>query len=81
MFPLINQCLFVFSAKSFIKKILVVDPEERFTAEQCLNDPWILEYTAPAKNLKRLQSFSVAKFKQYTEKYKEANAKPGYGHQ
>jgi len=67
------------AAKNFIKKILVVDAEERYTAEQCLKDPWLVESAAPSsKDLRRLQSFSVAKFKQYTEKYKEQNAKPQY---
>lgn len=33
------------SAKNFIKKLLVVDPEKRYTAEQALNDPWIQEYS------------------------------------
>lgn len=28
-------------AKDFIKKILVVDPEKRYTAEQCLAHPFI----------------------------------------
>jgi serine/threonine protein kinase len=28
-------------AKDFIKRMLVVDPKKRYTAEQCLNDPWI----------------------------------------
>jgi len=29
------------AAKEFIKKILVVSPEKRYTAAQCLNDPWL----------------------------------------
>jgi len=60
-------------AKDFIRKILVVDSQQRATAEHCLNHPWIKEYTEPKKEMKRLQSFSVQKFKQYNEKYKEAN--------
>jgi len=63
-------------AKNFIRKILVLNPEERYTAEQCLNDPWIKEYAAPAKDLRRLQSFSVQKFKKYNDKYKASNASP-----
>jgi len=60
-------------AKSFIKSILVTDPEKRTTAEQCLNDEWIKENTGIKKDLKRLESFSVKKFKEYTKKYKEQN--------
>jgi len=60
-------------AKSFIKSILVTDPEKRTTAEQCLNGEWIKENTGIKKDLKRLESFSVKKFKEYTKKYKEQN--------
>jgi len=61
--------------KQFIKKMLVVNPEDRYTAEQALNDVWMAENSgaSPAKELKRLQSFSVQKFKEYTQKYKEMN--------
>jgi len=65
-------------AKDFIRKILVVDPQKRATAEQCLNHPWIKEYTEPKpkeKEIKRLQSFSVQKFKAYNDKYRESNKK------
>jgi len=61
-------------AKNFIKKMLVVNPEKRYTAEQCLKDKWLMDLTTPAKTgIKRLETFSVAKFKEYTQKYKEAN--------
>jgi len=62
-------------AKNFIKKILVVDPEKRVNADQCLNDEWIKESTGGKKDkdLKRLESFSVKKFKEYQKKYKEQN--------
>jgi calcium/calmodulin-dependent protein kinase I len=63
-------------AKDFIKKILVVDPQKRATAEQCLTHPWIKENTEPKekpKEMKRLQSFSVQKFEAYNKKYREAN--------
>lgn len=30
-------------AKKFIKKLLEYDPNQRYTAEQAVNDPWILE--------------------------------------
>eukprot|EP01119_Soliformovum_irregulare_P021148 TRINITY_DN698_c0_g1_i1.p2 TRINITY_DN698_c0_g1~~TRINITY_DN698_c0_g1_i1.p2 ORF type:complete len:473 (-),score=155.45 TRINITY_DN698_c0_g1_i1:514-1932(-) len=61
------------AAKDFIKRILVVDAEKRATAEQCLEDPWLKEFTAPKKEIKRLETFSVQKFKEYTKKYKEQN--------
>jgi serine/threonine protein kinase len=32
------------SAKNFIKRMLVVDPEKRYTAEQALADEWILVF-------------------------------------
>jgi len=61
-------------AKNFIKKMLVVNPEKRYTAEQCLKDKWLMDLTQPSKTgIKRLETFSVAKFKEYTQKYKEAN--------
>jgi len=62
-------------AKSFIKKILVVDPSKRYTAEQALNDPWLKDITqgVQRKEMKRLESFSVSKLKAYNEKYKEQN--------
>jgi len=60
-------------AKDFIKKILVVDVEKRASAEECLQHEWIKEYTGIKKDLRRLESFSVKKFKEYTKKYKEQN--------
>ena len=65
-------------AKNFIKKILIVDPDERYTAEQCLKDPWIVQFSKKAdtkKVLPKNQSFSVKKFQEYQEKYKSANKK------
>jgi len=35
------------SAKDLIKNLLVIDPSKRFTAEQCLNHPWIRGLAAP----------------------------------
>eukprot|EP00741_Cyanophora_paradoxa_P002967 tig00000655_g2880.t1 len=34
------------SAKDLIRHLLVVDPTKRYTAEQCLNHPWIKGHTA-----------------------------------
>jgi len=58
-------------AKNFIKKILVVNPEKRASDDQCIQDEWIKENTGIKKDLRRLESFSVKKFKEYTKKYKE----------
>jgi len=59
-------------AKDFIKKILVVNADDRATAEECLNHPWIKEYAdKDTKDLKRMQSFSAEKFKEYNQKYKK----------
>lgn len=43
------------SAKQFIDKLLVVDPEKRMTAEQAVKDPWIASSAASSscKNLHR----------------------------
>jgi len=62
-------------AKDFIKHILVVDPQKRFSAEQCLEDAWIKNNTQPKKDMKRLQSFSHKKLKEYNEKYRNDNKK------
>jgi len=63
------------AAKTFIKKILVVDASKRYTAEQSLNDPWLKDIANPSqkREMKRLESFSVTKLKAYNEKYKEQN--------
>jgi len=64
-------------AKNFIRKMLVVNSEKRYNAEQCLKDKWLQEFSQPTrKDLKRVETFSVAKFKEYTQKYKEANPNP-----
>jgi len=62
-------------AKNFIRKMLVVNSEKRYNAEQCLKDKWLQEFSQ-RKDLKRVETFSVAKFKEYTQKYKEANPNP-----
>eukprot|EP01114_Cavostelium_apophysatum_P003103 TRINITY_DN1283_c0_g1_i1.p1 TRINITY_DN1283_c0_g1~~TRINITY_DN1283_c0_g1_i1.p1 ORF type:complete len:492 (+),score=179.30 TRINITY_DN1283_c0_g1_i1:41-1477(+) len=63
-------------AKEFIRKMLVVDPENRYNAEQCLKDKWIQDFTAEKSkrpDFKRVETFNAAKFKQYAQKYKEQN--------
>ncbi|CAD8105530.1 unnamed protein product [Paramecium sonneborni] len=48
-------------AKSFIQKLLVVDPSKRISAEQALKDPWIVCYKKEdrinTKNLENLSQF------------------------
>lgn len=63
-------------AKNFIRKMLIVNSKERYTAEQALADPWLVQNTQNNKELKRLQSFSLQKFKEYNQKYKESNQIP-----
>lgn len=66
-------------AKDFIKKILVVDPSKRYTAEQCLSDAWIKLHASPKvpeRELARKETFSMTKFKAYAEQYKKNNASP-----
>jgi len=62
-------------AKDFIKKILVLDPEKRLTAEQCLEHKWVVDLTQPKKSqIKRLETFSMIKFREYNTKYKQGQA-------
>eukprot|EP00727_Mastigamoeba_balamuthi_P002765 m51a1_g12486 putative ribosomal protein s6 kinase alpha-6-like (106) ;mRNA; f:5-322 len=42
------------AAKDLISKMLVVDPEERFTAEQCLRHPWLASVAAGSPALGRV---------------------------
>jgi len=66
-------------AKDFIRKILVVNPEQRATAEQCLQHRWIKDHVNPSKdkNIKRLETFNPKKFKDYTAKYKQTQETKG----
>ncbi|CAD8180467.1 unnamed protein product [Paramecium octaurelia] len=46
-------------AKSFISKLLVVDPAKRISAEQALKDPWIVSNKREEKiNIKNLENLS-----------------------
>jgi len=65
-------------AKNFIKKMLVVEPEKRYNAEQCLQDKWLQDLASDRKNFKRVETFSATKFKAYAQKYKEQNPSPYY---
>ena len=38
-------------AKDLIRKILVTDPKKRLTAQQILEDPWIIGEKTPCKQL------------------------------
>jgi len=62
-------------AKNFIQRILLVDPEKRYTAEEALADEWLKSFEPSAagnkKEMKRVNTFSPEKFKEYNKKYKE----------
>jgi len=60
-------------AKDFIAKIFVANPEERLTAAECLSHEWISTYTeaAPSGTPTLQPSFSIARFKEYTEGIKK----------
>ncbi len=51
-------------AKDLIKKLLVVEPSERLSAEKILEHPWVVGEKTPRKNLPQL-----------TSKIREFNAK------
>lgn len=51
-------------AKDLVRKILVTDPKKRLTAQQMLEDPWIVGEKTPRKQLLGL-----------TDKIKSFNAK------
>jgi len=50
------------SAKDFIKKLLVIEPEERYSAKQCLDHPWLKDDDVSAKDKDTIQ---VDKMKAY----------------
>eukprot|EP01116_Phalansterium_solitarium_P017025 TRINITY_DN4096_c0_g1_i1.p1 TRINITY_DN4096_c0_g1~~TRINITY_DN4096_c0_g1_i1.p1 ORF type:complete len:238 (+),score=53.50 TRINITY_DN4096_c0_g1_i1:104-817(+) len=60
-------------AKDFIRHMLVTDPKKRYTAQQCLDHKWIQMYnsTDSRRPVARGESFSVSKFRAYTEQYKK----------
>lgn len=61
-------------AKAFVKHLLVLDPAQRYGADEALEDPWIEKFSdkskAPQRALSRLESFSVKKLTDYNAKYK-----------
>jgi len=44
-------------AKGFIKALLVLNPNDRPTAEECLQSPWITSASPPVGSLTRIESF------------------------
>eukprot|EP01116_Phalansterium_solitarium_P011767 TRINITY_DN27543_c0_g1_i1.p1 TRINITY_DN27543_c0_g1~~TRINITY_DN27543_c0_g1_i1.p1 ORF type:complete len:547 (+),score=165.11 TRINITY_DN27543_c0_g1_i1:89-1729(+) len=57
-------------AKDFISKVLVVDANVRYTADQCLKHPWITKHRQAASDFKRSShTFDYGKFKTYAGKY------------
>jgi serine/threonine protein kinase len=55
-------------AKDFIDNLLLVDPEERFTAEQALQHPWLKNGITQDKQLNTVG----AKMKEFTHQAKNA---------
>jgi len=79
-------------AKNFIARILVVNPQERATSEECLEDPFITNFSPkaissvlhpePLSNTKKERDLSKStlnpsKFKEYTETWKKVNGRTG----
>eukprot|EP00178_Gracilaria_changii_P016820 TRINITY_DN48228_c0_g1_i1.p1 TRINITY_DN48228_c0_g1~~TRINITY_DN48228_c0_g1_i1.p1 ORF type:complete len:450 (+),score=58.47 TRINITY_DN48228_c0_g1_i1:29-1378(+) len=58
------------AAKDFVSRMLVVDPEERYSSAEALKDPWLKKSRAPSVSgrVKRNESFSVLKFQEYNQK-------------
>jgi len=54
------------AAKNLIRHLLVKDPSKRYTAKQCLNDPWVSGSTVGDKQLK------LTELKEYQSKRKLA---------
>lgn len=59
-------------AKDFIKHLLVGDPNERHTATQCLQHPWMKSIETSEKKSQLRSLESVRKLKDYNEKRKKA---------
>jgi len=54
-------------AKDFIKKLIVIDPKERYTAQQALNHPWVTKIT----RANELRASTVARVYQSLDSYRE----------
>lgn len=68
-------------AKNFISSILVLDVDKRPTADELLQHPWIVKKTAVREQKAQSKAMgdkklSIAKFKEYNQKYKETHANP-----
>lgn len=59
-------------AKDFIKGMLVVNPENRKTIEECLNHEWLKDALANPEKYTNPDSFNLEKFKEYTKQRKES---------
>lgn len=57
-------------AKNFIKRLLVVDPENRYTPEEALNDPWILSHASQTLSRDRSSELDLSAFKDYVKNYR-----------
>lgn len=74
-FKLLHSILTILTlaAKDFISKMLVVDPEARYTVDQCLAHPWLTGVKSdPAKYKQKKDSFNMEKFKEYAKQRKES---------
>lgn len=62
------------SAKEFIQKLLVKDPMERLTAEQCSQHTWLTQPIETPKKLHRLDS-ALTSLKDYSKTRKNSSAR------
>lgn len=57
-------------AKDFIQKLLVKDPSDRMTAEECLLHPWIMPITRKQVAKRNRSSINMKNFKKFNAKRK-----------
>lgn len=57
-------------AKDFIQKLLVKNPDERMTAEECLLHPWITPLTRKQATSRNRSSINMKNFKRFNAKRK-----------
>ncbi|CAD8109050.1 unnamed protein product [Paramecium sonneborni] len=57
-------------AKDFIRKMLQIEPNKRYSAQQALNDPWIKKFTNPTQFDKPLMTKVLTNMRKFTEQQK-----------